>query len=117
MLSPEDQYKLYIAIRDGTLEIIEKFVVDMDDINSPPFDSLWHDPGNESTLLHLASCCIQLKVVEFLLKQGANPLICAQGLTSIDVLEKYELFMPTRIQKANEVIQIRKILEDYKLKF
>ena len=117
IFSPEAQYLIYLACRDGDINSITNFFhlnnENKINLNIKPFDSLWHEPGNESSLLHLASCCIQVELVEFLLKNGSNPLNKANGLTCLDILEKYELFEPARLKNFDGVEKIRFLLLEY----
>lgn len=117
IFSPEQQVIIYKAVRDGNInELREILQIDEQqstryDINCRPFDSLWHDPGNESTLLHLACCCIQYEMVKFLLDLGADPTVTAQGLRPIDVVDKYDLFESARLLRASDVVKIKNLLD------
>ncbi len=92
VFSPEDQYKLYVAVRDGDIALVASLLQLESpdshklDINGRYFESLWHEPGEEATILHLAACCIQLELVQWLLDHGANPNIKASNYTVLDVV-------------------------------
>lgn len=94
-LSPETQYELYLAVRDGdiakVIEIMrwnasEPYTSIGLNVNSRPFETLWHPPGSDSTILHLACCCLQYDLVLFLLKSGANPFLKANNLIQLTCL-------------------------------
>ncbi len=121
-LDPENQFVLYKAIRDGdivSLKNVLNFQNDMSKdnierrVNCRPFSALWHEPGPECTLLHLAVCCVQVEVVKFLIDHGADPYSLASDLTPLQVIDKYDLFLPARMEKAKELQDIKQILMGY----
>jgi hypothetical protein len=117
-LGPEEQYKLYIAVRDGSIDAVTRLLglgagpesEDSAACNSRPFESLWHEPGPEATVLHLAVCCVQAELVAFLLAHGADPSLSAGGKSSLDQLEAYPLFEPARMTRPQDVLRIRELL-------
>ena len=114
-MTPEIQYNLYIAIRDGDIPRISS-LLHLDgsgeplDVNCRPFESLWHEPGPESTCLHLAACAIRADVVSFLLEHGADKTSTATGKTPREVVTAYDLFAPARIEREKEVERILELL-------
>jgi hypothetical protein len=119
-LGPEEQYELYISVRDGNIEAVSRLLGlgaqaeggDAAACNSRPFESLWHEPGQEATVLHLAVCCVQAELVAFLLAHGADPSLSAGGKSSLDQLEAYPLFEPARIARPQDVLRIRELLSE-----
>lgn len=117
-LGPEQQYELYIAVRDGNIAVVTQILGlgagssenDAAACNSRPFEALWHEPGPEATVLHLAACCIQADLVAFLLDHGADPALTAAGKSTVEQLEAYPLFEPARITRPGDVQRIREML-------
>lgn len=110
--SPEEQVELYRAVRDNNIETIKSLFSAEININCRPFEALWHEPGPEATVLHLAACCIQPDVVEYLLARGADRNIEVAGLKPVDVAIKYELFEPARIQRPQDVERVIQLLRE-----
>lgn len=120
-LAPEIQYELYTAIRDGNIEKICVLLRIDDlssslhfDINSAPFESLWHPPGDHATCLHLAVCAVRPNVVEFLLNHGADPYAIADGRTAFEMIDAFELFEPGRVQRPDDMKKVEQILNHAK---
>jgi hypothetical protein len=118
LFSPEEQYELYLAIRDGNITQVElifqkknKNIIEV--INNRPFDGLWHEPGPEATCLHLAVCCLQVDLVEWLLRHGADPNILANGCKPLEMIEAYDLFAPVRALRPQDIAKIKLLLRNY----
>ena len=71
---------------------------------------LWHEPGPQATMLHLACCCIQPAMVEWLLENGADMDVELFGLATVDLIDAFGLFSSTRALKPQEAQQIRDML-------
>ncbi len=117
ILVPEEQHALYLAIRDGDMVRTTSLLKlgGRGDIavaaNSSPFEALWHEPGPEATPLHLAAACLQPEVVEFLLKNGANPNVRAGGRRPTDVVDSIDLFAPARAQRPQDLVKVKALLQ------
>ena len=117
VLQPEEQHTLYLAIRDGDLSTVMELLRtggQTDDIrqvvNCRPFEALWHAPGPEATCLHLAACCLQVEVVRFLLENGADPEVVANGCKAIDIVDTIDLMAAAREQRPDDVVEVKKLL-------
>ncbi len=105
----EDQVLLYKALRDGDVTVVDN-LLPVACINTRPFEALWHAPGAEATCLHVAVCCLQVQMVQWLLDHGADPNMSGDGKSTLDMLTCYELFEGARVARPADVIAIRDLL-------
>ena len=108
--SPEEQMTLYKAVRDGDIASVAQLLPPAR-VNERPFEALWHAPGPEATCLHLAVCCVQPALCEWLLAHGADPGLSAGGHSTLAMLEAFDLFEPARVQRPADVAAVRATLE------
>ncbi len=109
-LSPEDQVLLYKALRDGDVAFVAG-ILTAERINTCPFEALWHAPGAEATSLHVAVCCVQPAMVQWLLDHGADPTVSGGGKTTLEMLTCYDLFEAARVSRPGDVVAIRDMLK------
>ena len=101
---------LYKAVRDGDIARVAE-LLPRARVNERPFEALWHAPGPEATCLHLAVCCVQPALCEWLLAHGADAGLSAGGHSTLAMLEAFDLFEPARVQRPADVAAVRAILE------
>ena len=113
-LPPEEQVQLYQSIRDGDVDAVQRMMLQRLvplPIDSRPFDALWHDPGPEATPLHLAACCLRPALVGWLLEQGADVSLTAQGRDALQMVDAFDLFAPARAQRPSDRLDVLVLLQ------
>lgn len=76
--TPEEQIELYRAARDGDVAGMVVALSGGIDVNVR-LDALWHVPGPEATVLHVAVAAAQVGMVDWLLAAGADAARTAAG--------------------------------------
>ena len=86
------------------------FHVDLEPTHSYTFQALWHEPGPESTPLHLAAACLRPDMVTFLLDNGADRNAKANGRLPLDVTEGIDLFASARVERPADMENVKQLL-------